>query len=82
MTVPQIANSISGAIFMQGPGGLIAVPLVQRYGRLPVLFWSQFFTLITSIGATYAKSYAGFTACRTLQGESTTCVCTASIMID
>lgn len=25
-------------------------------------------TLITTIGATYAKSYAGFTACRTLQG--------------
>lgn len=35
---------------------------------LPVLFWSQFFTLICSIGAVYAKNYAGFTACRTLQG--------------
>lgn len=68
MSVPDVANSISGAIFMQGPGGLLAVPLVQRYGRLPVLFWSQFLTLICSIGATYAKNYAGFTACRTLQG--------------
>jgi MFS family permease len=33
-----------------------------------VLFWSQFFCLICSIGATYATTYAGFTACRTLQG--------------
>jgi MFS family permease len=68
MSVPAVANSISGAIFMQGPGGLLAVPLVQRYGRLPVLFWSQLLTLVCSIGATYAKNYAGFTACRTLQG--------------
>jgi MFS family permease len=52
----------------QGPGGLLAVPLAQRFGWLPVLFWSQLCTLITTIGATYAKSYAGFTACRTLQG--------------
>ncbi|KAF2429212.1 MFS general substrate transporter [Tothia fuscella] len=68
MTVPDVANSISGAIFMQGPGGLLAVPLVQRYGRLPVLFWSQLLTLVCSIGAYGAQSYAGFTACRTLQG--------------
>lgn len=33
MTVPQVANSISGSIFMQGAGGLLAVPLCQRYGR-------------------------------------------------
>lgn len=53
---------------MQGPGGLLAVPLCQRYGRLPVLFWSQFLCLVTTIGAYEASSYAGFTACRTLQG--------------
>jgi hypothetical protein len=53
---------------MQGPGGLLAVPLAQRYGRLPVLFWSQFLTLVVSIGAYGASGYAGFTACRTLQG--------------
>lgn len=33
MTVPAVAQSISGSIFMQGPGGLLAVPLCQRYGR-------------------------------------------------
>ena len=68
MTPPEISHSISGAIFMQGPGGLLAVPLAQRYGRLPVLFWSQFLTLVVSIGAYGASGYAGFTACRTLQG--------------
>lgn len=68
MTPPDVANSISGAVFMQGPGGLLAVPLAQRYGRLPVLFWSQFLTLIVSIGAYGSQGYAGFTACRTLQG--------------
>ncbi|KAF1808393.1 MFS general substrate transporter [Eremomyces bilateralis CBS 781.70] len=68
MKVPDVANSISGAIFMQGPGGLLAVPLCQRYGRFPVLFWSQFLTLVCSIGAALAHNYAGFTACRTLQG--------------
>jgi len=65
---PEIAHSISGAIFMQGPGGLLAVPLAQRYGRLPVLFWSQFLTLLFTIGATFCTDYASFTACRTLQG--------------
>ncbi|KIW08474.1 uncharacterized protein PV09_01376 [Verruconis gallopava] len=64
----SISNSISGAIFMQGPGGLLAVPLAQRYGRLPVLFWSQLLTFIVTIGAAGAGNYAGFTACRTLQG--------------
>jgi hypothetical protein len=33
MPPPDIAHSISGAIFMQGPGGLLAVPLCQRFGR-------------------------------------------------
>lgn len=33
MTVPAVAKSISGAIFMTGFGGLIAVPLGQRFGR-------------------------------------------------
>jgi len=42
MSVPATANSISGALFLQGPGGLLAVPLIQRFGRLPVLFWSQY----------------------------------------
>jgi hypothetical protein len=33
MSVPDAARSVSGGIFLQGPGGVLAVPLVQRYGR-------------------------------------------------
>ncbi|KAH8887308.1 MFS general substrate transporter [Thozetella sp. PMI_491] len=68
MSVPDVAQSASPGIFMQGPGGLLAVPLCQRYGRLPVLFWSQLASLAFTIGATFAPDYASFTAMRTLQG--------------
>jgi hypothetical protein len=38
MSVVDISNSLSGGIFLQGPGGVLVVPLVQRYGRLvPVI---------------------------------------------
>lgn len=43
------------------------IPLTVR-SRLPVLFWSQLLSLVVTIGATLAPGYAGFTACRTLQG--------------
>jgi hypothetical protein len=33
MTPPDVSNSITGGIFLQGPGGVLAVPLIQRYGR-------------------------------------------------
>jgi hypothetical protein len=33
MSVPDVANSVSGGIFLQGAGGVIAVPLAQRFGR-------------------------------------------------
>jgi hypothetical protein len=33
MSVPDAARSVSGGIFLQGPGGVMAVPFVQRYGR-------------------------------------------------
>lgn len=68
MSVPAVANSLSGGIFMQGPGGLVAVPLIQRFGRLPVLFWSQFLSAIVVMAAAVSPNYASFTAFRTLQG--------------
>jgi MFS family permease len=40
-SVQATANSITGALFLQGAGGIFAVPLIQRFGRLPVLFYSQ-----------------------------------------
>jgi hypothetical protein len=33
MSIPDVARSTSGGIFLQGPGGILAVPLIQRYGR-------------------------------------------------
>jgi hypothetical protein len=33
MSVADAARSTSGGIFLQGPGGVLAVPLIQRYGR-------------------------------------------------
>jgi hypothetical protein len=33
MSVPDVAKSLSGGIFLQGPGGVLAVPLTQRFGR-------------------------------------------------
>lgn len=33
MSVAATANSISGALFMLGPGGIFAVPLTERFGR-------------------------------------------------
>jgi len=42
MSLPDVAHSISGGLFLQGIPGLFVVPLVQRIGRLPVIFWSQF----------------------------------------
>jgi MFS family permease len=68
MSIPAVGKSLSGGIFMQGPGGLLAVPLIQRYGRLPVLFWSQFLSAIVVMAAAVSPNYASFTAFRTLQG--------------
>jgi MFS family permease len=68
MSVHEVAASVSGGIFLQGPGGLLAVPLIQRFGRLPVLFWSQLLTALVVMAAALSPNYATFTAFRTLQG--------------
>lgn len=68
MSVHDVASSVSGGIFLQGPGGLMAVPLIQRFGRLPVLFWSQLLTALVVMAAAVSPDYASFTAFRTLQG--------------
>jgi hypothetical protein len=33
MTPNAVGSSLSGGVFLQGAGGLFAVPLTQRYGR-------------------------------------------------
>ncbi|KAF5364808.1 hypothetical protein D9758_009310 [Tetrapyrgos nigripes] len=50
------------SIFLLGWGGIAAVWLIRRYGRLPVLFWSQIFALGFLIGCTFAPNLKTFTA--------------------
>jgi hypothetical protein len=33
MDIVSVSNSLSGGIFLQGAGGVLAVPLIQRFGR-------------------------------------------------
>ncbi|KAL2200153.1 major facilitator superfamily domain-containing protein [Corynascus similis CBS 632.67] len=68
MSVEKVSHSVSPGIALQGLGGLVAVPLCERYGRLPVLFYSQLLSLAATLGAMYAPSYGAFTAFRALQG--------------
>ncbi|KAF2235849.1 MFS transporter [Viridothelium virens] len=68
MTPSAVSQSLSGSLFMMGPGGVLAVPLIQRFGRLPVVFWSQILAALTVMAAAVSPNYACFTAFRTLQG--------------
>ncbi|TFK66337.1 MFS general substrate transporter [Pluteus cervinus] len=56
------------SIFLLGWGGLFAVMLMRRYGRLPVLFWSQVLALGWLVGCTFAPNLNTFTAMRCLNG--------------
>lgn len=51
---------------LPGWGGLFAVMLMRRVGRLPILFWSQVLALGFMVGCTFAPSLATFTAFRCL----------------
>lgn len=68
VSIQRSANSITGALFLQGVGGIFAVPLIQRFGRLPVLFYSQLLCALWVMAAALAPGYASFTAFRCLQG--------------
>jgi len=54
------------SIFLLGWGSVLTVPLVRRYGRLPVLFWSQLLTLGFLVGCTFAPNLKTFAAMRCL----------------
>jgi hypothetical protein len=62
MSVPDAARSVSGGIFLQGPGGVLAVPFVQRFGRYGKCLVINIFTkheqaarfvLVASLGSDY-----------------------------
>ncbi|KAG6877150.1 hypothetical protein C0992_010680 [Termitomyces sp. T32_za158] len=65
------------SIFLLGWGGLFAVMLMRRYGRLPVLFWSQVLALGFLVGATFAptlKVFAGLPLKSRVYTSSATCI--------
>ena len=68
MSVSATSQSVTGCLLLQAIGGVLAVPFIQRYGRLPVLFWSQFLTALFLALASISPGYGSFTVFRTLQG--------------
>ncbi|KAF7312893.1 Efflux pump rdc3 [Mycena kentingensis (nom. inval.)] len=65
-STPNHVNELAAnwAIFLLGWGGFAAVIVVRRWGRLPVLFWSQFIALAFLIGGTVAPTLEVFAAMR------------------
>ncbi|KAH7882827.1 MFS general substrate transporter [Phlebopus sp. FC_14] len=61
------------SIFLLGWGGIFCVMLMRRYGRLPVLFWTQLLALAFLIGATFAPNLPTFTVMRCLAAFFGTC---------
>ncbi|KAI0000632.1 MFS general substrate transporter [Russula compacta] len=73
-TTGEINNLTSNwSIFLIGWGAIIAVMLMRRYGRLPVLFWSQLLALGFLIGCTFAPNLKTFAAMRCLTAFFGTC---------
>ncbi|KIP03999.1 hypothetical protein PHLGIDRAFT_129814 [Phlebiopsis gigantea 11061_1 CR5-6] len=56
------------SIFLLGWGGIFAVMAMRRYGRLPVLFWSQVLSLAFLLGNTFSPNLPVFAAMRCLNG--------------
>ncbi|KAJ7255229.1 major facilitator superfamily domain-containing protein [Mycena rebaudengoi] len=66
-TPNQINNMTSNwSIFLLGWGGVAAVIVIRRWGRLPILFWSQVLACAFLIGCTFAPDLKTFTAMRCL----------------
>jgi MFS family permease len=66
-SVNNINNLTSNwSIFLLGPGGVIAVLFIRRFGRLPVMFWSQVFGLAFQLGCTFSPNLTTFAAMRCL----------------
>ncbi|PKX92340.1 putative MFS transporter [Aspergillus novofumigatus IBT 16806] len=68
VSVDHSATSMNYGMLLQGVGGLMAIPLIEAYGRLPVWLWPQFVTTFMVLGATLSNNYSTFTAFRSLQG--------------
>ncbi|UZJ56104.1 hypothetical protein CBS101457_005424 [Exobasidium rhododendri] len=68
-TTPSEINNLTStwSIFLLGWGGIVAVILARRYGRLPVLFWSMVFGAAFMCGCTFSPNLETFAAMRCLQ---------------
>ncbi|KAJ6585381.1 MFS general substrate transporter [Mycena capillaripes] len=69
-TTPGVINNLTSnwSIFLIGWGGIFAVILIRRYGRLPILFWSQILAMVFLLVATLAPDLKTFAAMRCLTG--------------
>ncbi|PBK79305.1 MFS general substrate transporter [Armillaria gallica] len=67
-TTTGVINNLTSnwSIFLLGWGGIFAVVLIRRYGRLPVLFWSQVLALGFLVGCTFAPNLATFAGMKCL----------------
>lgn len=54
-------KSHSWSIFLLGWGGLFAVMAMRRWGRLPILFWTQVLAVGFLVGCTFAPNLGTFT---------------------
>ncbi|GBE86871.1 hypothetical protein SCP_1001130 [Sparassis crispa] len=74
-TTSGVINDLTSnwSIFLLGWGSILAVMLMRRYGRLPILFWSQVLALGFLIGCTFAPTLKVFTAMRCLTAFFGTC---------
>ncbi|KAH9831123.1 MFS general substrate transporter [Rhodofomes roseus] len=74
-TTTGVINNLTSnwSIFLLGWGSIFAVMLMRRYGRLPILFWSQVLALGFLIGCTFAPNLNTFTAMRCLTAFFGTC---------
>ncbi|OBZ77951.1 hypothetical protein A0H81_02079, partial [Grifola frondosa] len=61
-TTTGVINNLTSnwSIFLVGWGGIFAVMLIRRFGRLPVLFWSQVLALGFMVGCTFAPNLKTF----------------------
>ncbi|KAG1744209.1 major facilitator superfamily domain-containing protein [Suillus lakei] len=74
-TTTGVINNLTSnwSIFLLGWGGIFWIMLMRRYGRLPVLFWTQVFALAFLVGATFSPDLATFTSMRCLTAFFGTC---------
>ncbi|KAH9950835.1 MFS general substrate transporter [Amylocystis lapponica] len=74
-TSPGHINNLTSnwSLFLLGVGSPFGVMLVRRYGRLPVLFWSQVLAVGFLVGCTFAPNIKVFTAMRCLTAFVGTC---------